>query len=153
MIPLIRNIGKVFLIICILSGIILSHVSQADAPNVTVEQWISNTSWNQSNIESMIRTVCSAYEWNDPDLLISLAKIESINLTKPFIIDTNGLPSRGLYHFQESAWNQYCVDQFHLQDDIENPTVQTICVIKMGKLNLIHVKWVNSYKKITNGKM
>lgn len=145
---------KIFLIKLLLLGILLtflplSHYSEANAPIPPTPIEPIEKVWTQDSLTDMIYSVSRAYKWPYPELIIGLAQHESVWLKYPYIIDINDKPSRGLYHFQESTFDEFCVHKFGLKDDIDDPEVQTICAIKMGRLNLIHKRWVLSYQKIT----
>lgn len=144
---IIKDIGKSVLVSLIILALSYIHISNADSYRAPFS-WESVHDWTPYNITHMQNDMCKKYGWQDKDLIHRLGKIESINLKVPYLIDTNNKPSRGLYHFQEGTFKQYCVNDFKLKNDIDDPVIQTICVIKMGQQDLIHKKWALSYKKI-----
>lgn len=145
---IIKDIGKVVLLTLTLLALSSTRVGNADNSKNAYKDWNSVKDWNPQLITMMQNDMCDEYGWKDKALIHELSKHESINLKVPYLIDTNNKPSIGLYHFQEGTFERYCVNNFGLKDDINNPVVQTICVIKMGQRNLIHTNWVLSYKKI-----
>lgn len=107
--------------------------------------------WNKDTLEQMIYTVSEQEGFDNPQLLIDLARHESVFLEYPKILDNNNRYSIGLYHFQEHTFNDWCVKKYQLPDKIENPVIQTKCAIRIIQDNQFEKLWVNSSKKISKG--
>jgi len=66
------------------------------------------------------------------EILNCLMMLESSGIeTKINPCDTDGKPRYGLFQFYLPTWYEWCIDKYHLPDDIYNGEIQTICVTKM----------------------
>jgi len=109
------------------------------------------TNWDRDTIERMIYAVSQDEGYDNPQILIALARHESVFLKYPKVLDTNNKYSYGLYHFQKATFDDYCVKKYQLPDDIMNPVIQTRCVIKSINDGYFKKLWYNSYWKISKG--
>jgi len=106
------------------------------------------TNWDRNTIERMIYAVSQEEGYNNPQILVALARHESVFLKYPKVLDTNNKYSYGLYHFQKITFDNFCVKKYQLPDDIMNPVIQTRCAIRAMKDGYFQKLWYNSYKKI-----
>lgn len=104
--------------------------------------------WDRNLLEQMIYQESENEGFNNPVLLIKLAEKESNFLKYPKIVDTNGKLSIGLYHFQETTFDNFCVKKYKLEDSIEDPVIQTRCAIRLIQDNYLMKMWYLSTLKI-----
>ena len=107
---------------------------------------------SQREIIDEIYIVCKRMDFGDSDLLVSLARHESVFLKYPKILDSNNKYSMGLYHYQRATFDYLCVGKYKLPDDIMSIKVQTECSIDAIRDGLANQLWTNSMRKIANGK-
>ena len=141
--------GLVFGTMCLLS-LIIPNQTKLIAPKIDLNKIDLNrvVNWNQETLEQMIYIISKKEEFDNPKLLIALARHESIFLEVSKKLDTNNKYSYGLYHWQEGSFNDYCIRKYDLLDDIMDPIVQTRCSIRAIKDGYFEKLWVNSSKKI-----
>ena len=109
------------------------------------------TNWDRDTIERMIYAVSQDEGYDNPQILVALARHESVFLKYPKVLDTNNKYSYGLYHFQKATFDDYCVKRYQLSDDIMNPVIQTRCAIRIINNGYFQQLWYNSYRKISKG--
>lgn len=107
------------------------------------------TNWDRDTIERMIYAVSQDEGYDNPQILVALARHESVFLKYPKVLDTNNKYSYGLYHFQKTTFDNFCVKKYQLFDDIMNPVIQTRCSIRAIKDGYFQKLWYNSYRKIS----
>ncbi|MDD5220840.1 MAG: hypothetical protein PHV11_09755 [Candidatus Bipolaricaulis sp.] len=127
---------------------IIPNQGKLIAPRINFDEIVE---WNQTTLEQMIYAISKEEGFDNPKLLIALARHESIFLKVPKILDTNGKWSLGLYHWQRNSFDDYCIEKYNLSDDIMNPVIQTRCSIRAIKDGHLKDLWHNSAKKIAKG--
>lgn len=132
-----------------------SAIAQAPTATVTAEtvlQGLATPQDSKALIIDRIYAISYEQQYGKPEFLVKLARHESVFLQYPKILDSNNQYSMGLFHFQQASFDRFCWHKYFIGNDIYDIDTQIECVIKMDRDGLVPSNWVNSYRKIMNGK-